>query len=661
MQDSPSVIYARLTAPNGTLVERIIAFIDNKFKVYEVTNAGLRNIDDPYQNITLGNFCAEQQKYYNLQFAQSGNRVYFAGRYIQPGYFQVDSDNASLVVSHYDVLIRDLSLSRTSTRVQKTIASVARWFECIEAHTSDANNSPGDGVNGTWQRYWIELDGAPASGTSSWGSGTSYTSNFIKRYNKLETITTSTPRPQTVEFFAGRVWLAGEITRPNMIYFSQVITKTADIEYYFQYADPNNTDDPDLVDDDGGTIELQGADIVYRLIALSSSICACAGVGIWQITGQNSIFKATSFSSFIALNDGIFGPECVTKVHQNIVIFGKTSIWFSNVEKSIAVNTTGQVTFKSLSEKRIQTMYNSIPDIAKQSGRVLFNPTDSRVYFFYNDEITDYDYSFNSDGQPGYSKNVLVFDTLFDEEELQQNEIKRRVAGAFFKWELEDSADEGDPYIACAFVSPSVTSPASQAVVVDGEQVQADGEDVVAEGGTVLNNTILVLALNRNESGGTTTIKGAFGVLQGSRLRDWYSDATYRTAYTSRVVSGIQSGGDIMHKKFITYLYFVFKKVESGVLDADNVDLTPGGCYLRTGYNFSTSETSAKYGSQVQIYKPYRYNYSLNSGANDGHDHTWYKHKARGRGNAMQVIIENDGNKDFHLIGWAQQFAGKND
>ena len=99
-------------------------------------------------------------------------------------------------------------------------------------------------------------------------------------------------------------------------------------------------------------------------------------------------------------------------------------------------------------------------------------------------------------------------------------------------------------------------------------------------------------------------------------------------------------------------------QIESGILDSDNVDLTPGGCYLRTAWNFSNSTNSSKYSDQQQIYVPDRYNYALAGDGDDGLSHTWYKHRVRGRGNVLQLIIENEDDKDFALVGFTQQFYG---
>ncbi len=52
---------------------------------------------------------------------------------------------------------------------------------------------------------------------------------------------------------------------------------------------------------------------------------------------------------------------------------------------------------------------------------------------------------------------------------------------------------------------------------------------------------------------------------------------------------------------------------------------------------------------------------SLASGANDGHNHTYYKLKAKASGYTTQFVIQKDPGKDFHLIGFNTDFFGHRD
>ena len=209
-QESPAITYITLTAPNGDIVKKIVADVNNEFWIFDVTSAALRNIDSPTQTISRtvdGIIHADpQQKFVNMQFAQSGNRLFFSGKHIHPGYLQVQSsDNTSLEVVYINVIIRDPDASVINTRV----SYASKYYDCILAHTSaTSDNRPGTGTN--WEKYWILNDGAVPSGVSAWANTTSYTSSMIIRYDKNTSITSTDTFPMTVEFFAGRAWYGGD-------------------------------------------------------------------------------------------------------------------------------------------------------------------------------------------------------------------------------------------------------------------------------------------------------------------------------------------------------------------------------------------------------------------------------------------------------------------
>lgn len=655
-QDIISAIRVKLTAPSGGVIERIIVAANNSFKIYKVTNASLRNSGTPYQTISFGTHASSNQMYANMQFAVSGNKCFFAGKFINPGYMYVDADNDSLAVTFIDVLIRDTA----ATALNKRVSNGGSWYECIEAHTSSASNEPGVGAD--WTRYWMLLDGATASGVPAWGSGTSYTCTITKQYDKNRTVTTYDTFPTSVEFFGGRIWLAGDVKNPNSVFFSRVITKDSDISRFLQYADPYDPNDPDVVDDDGGVIKVQGAGLIRRMLAVTNSIFLGTISGIWQVSGDSSVFKATNFSNVLVLTDGIDGIETMVRTDREIIVFGQSSIWRSFIDTSLTSTTSGQAIFKSVSEGRIDTLYANIPAKSKAASRAIYNQTERRVYLFYNSTRTDFDLSYNPDDQAGYAKDILVIDTRFEDSLISSDDTnkKRTVKGAFWTYALADGAATGKPYITCPFICKDV--PASNSPVVAGSSgaVTVDAVSVVTASNEQAKDVILFMSMQRITSG-TFTVKTAFGTFNTAALQDWASSDTYAVSYTSRIVCGTQVFSDLLHKKAATYIGILFKRIESGDLDVNGEDITPGGCFMRTAWGFSTSALSSKYGGAKQVYYPDRFTYSYSDGGLDGTDHVTYKHRVRGRGMSLNIILENDGDKDFHVVGWTEQLYSSGD
>ncbi len=675
--EAPNALRIKLTAPNGNLVDRIIVDINNEFWVFNSTNIALKNIDSPLQTLARSK-THDAQKAHVMSFAQSGKRLFFAGLHSNPGFLQVAVDNTSLEIIYQDVLVRDPAATAANT-VKKVGTA---WYECIETHTSNTvDNKPGSGVN--WERYWFQKGGAAPGAVGAWANATAYTANIIKLYNKLTTPGATDTFPAAVSFYAGRLWLSGDPKNPNDTLFTQVVVETRDLEKFLQEADPFDATDPDLVDDDGGVLGIQGAGLIYQSVAIGDSIFFGSNTGVWQIIGADGIFKATNFSNNKVLQDGINGRHSMVGIDDEFIVFAQYSIWKSTVNTSIVSTQAGLAAFKPISEERIQARYAAISQADKAGAKAIYNKSERRVYYFHNRTRTNFTKSFGHDNEPSYFTTALIVDTCFKEDILETRQdpqnIERRVNGAFFEYSWADNADDEKPYIAAPFISEDI--PANdETVIIGSDTVEVNGVTVVIAGNAEATEVVLSLILQRVTVGSVVTINSAFATLNTNNLKDFASSATYELFYTSKIITGLQTMGNVQPKKSVLYLYFVFEKVESGVLDSNGRDTTPGGCFLTTSWNWSTAldhpKTSSDenvvvgpdfilvdgedviVGPSTQIYFGTRFSYSRAGAGDDNESHVYRKHRVRGRGNTLRLEFQNERGKDFHLIGWTEQFYG---
>ncbi len=664
-----SAVFVRLTAPDGSLVQRVVVDVDNQWQVYKIDRDGFVNFDTPTQTTTRVNLSFREQKQHHMSFAQSGRRVYFAGVHTIPGYFEVSADNTSLTFVNFDVIIRNPDATQINDQVKRTISSVVRWFDCIEAHTASTVNRPGDGT-GDHQRFWAENFSAVPAAPATWVDTTVYVTQFIKRYDVNVTPTSAFTYPSTVEFFAGRIWLSGDSRNSNDILFSQVIDNDTKINRFYQAADPFDTTDANLADDDGGVITIQGAGLIHRLLAQSGSLFIGTDTGIFQISGPDGVFKATNFARALILDERIGGHYNMERVDQEFVIFGESSMWLSKIEKSISVTTTGEPSFINLSEPKIAKFYENIPKREKASALALYNSSERKLYYFFNASSREFSKKYNKHfpQHPVYFTNCLVMDTRFIAELLpfeaqEAAQLNRRVKGAFYLYEFSDMGDKGKPYISFPFKSFNSIGDSDYLVnAADSLITNAAGDSLVVSGEIQNKDSIMFVVGNRIDNGdGTITIKNAFGVLKGVSNTDWASDSTFAISYTSKAIFGSLTGGDIRHKKGGIYLFLVFDQTESNVLDASSLDITQGGATIRVATMWATTTASPYYGDAVDVYFPGRFGLTRNTGIEEGHSHVWFKKRIRGGGNSIQFILENVDNRPFHLTGWNHQFWGKND
>ncbi len=324
-----------------------------------------------------------------------------------------------------------------------------------------------------------------------------------------------------------------------------------------------------------------------------------------------------------------------------------------------------------------------MPVKSKEAGRALYSRGERKAYFFCDADRTTFTKSFSTYDQPTYFRNAIIVDTNFQEDLIEQDQkeaqLNRKVKNAFTFWDFADTASDEYPYISTPFMCKSI-SINSEPVVVGTDQVTVGGDGVVTGAQEEAKQHILCLASQRVNADGVIGFNIAFGTFNTTVLRDWASSSDYTTAYDSIVMSGITSFGNLAIKKSPMYLLTIMERMESGILDANNMDITPGGCRMNTAWDYS-SEGHPKYGEFHNIYFPYRYGYSLAGAGANAYSHVYWKERVRGRGRALQVtykqadttddvvvnfeavtvdgeqVVTHTEEKDFNLVGCSLEFV----
>jgi hypothetical protein len=652
--ESPNAIHVRFKSPSGILVSRVIIFINNEFRIYNDVLDTLKDFDAPLQTIALAGNVGSNQKSYNMVFKATDNRVYFTGRHLQPGYLKVDTDNITLVTGFLDGYVRKTNNTSVGTRVTKVFATGTLLYEALQNHVGAANTEPGTGAD--WDRYWQRLDGPlPTSGTSVWAIGVQYFSAFENKFDSTEVMDNTTLRPTAMEFFAGRLWLGID----NEVLFSQVIRDEDDpdndVNRFHQFADPFDANDSFIVDDDGGTIQLQGAGTIIQFLAQGRSLYIGTSTGVRQISSPDGVFKAGNFSNQKVITDPISSPSAMVEVDQRVMVFGNTSIWLSPVPSEFAQVNIDITNFVSISEVKrpigdtdrvsgIQSLYNSIPAQNRASAKTVYFPDTKSVYYFFNEILTQFDLDHNNLEQPGYYTSYFKFNVTNEEFTLHR---------------MLDGGKDGKPYISAPFIAPSIQV-RNDDMVIGTDKVVIGTDQVVIPTSDKINE-LLVLVLQRVEpvgntwelftenwediddswealtGTGTAIVNATFGRMETDEIVDWNMDSTYTNDYSAKLVGGIQTGGDMRVKASPNYVYVVFQRIDNG------------GCFLTLSTQWA-QEGASKYGTPRQVYLPDRFGMDSTE-----YEKVWRKHRVRGRGNVFQYIFEKEALKDFILEGFSEQ------
>lgn len=421
----------------------------------------------------------------------------------------------------------------------------------------------------------------------------------------------------------------GDIRSPNYsgyIFFSKIIKSDDDFGKCHQEADPTDPGINDLIDTDGGSIQIPDITRVVKIIASQASVLVFAENGVWEVYGDTGGFIATSFQASKISTNGITNGNSVVNVNGNFIYWSKAGIYLLKPDTA-----SGRFAAESLSLTSIQDLYLKIPEVAKDFCKGIYDEKENRVRYLYNDST-----GYSSSNYPNSYNKELIYDLTLK---------------AWSKNELSSLASDS-PYVA-------------DYVAMPGYSVSAREESVVAGTDTVLvtaGDTVVVpddVATSRTEQFSFLTIVGTSFTLSkynGSDFLDWKTKDSVGVDYSSYLYTGYELFGDIMRQKQIPYIFLYLQKTEDG-FQASGDDLVfknQSSCKVQAQWGWSNSAANGKWGSEFQAYRILR-NYTP-SGASDAYDSgesmVVTKNKLRGSGKCLSLYIRSEQGKDMKLLGW---------
>lgn len=688
--EAPSAVVFTPQREDGTTFSVIVVHVGTDFRIFDYTKiTDLVEIETPRQVIDMSGMGEDEQAHYRTAFTSDRNRLYFVNKHLPFGYIHYDSTTNEFDVVLQNLLVRDLS---GDANIDDTVNHNGKNYQCIRSHKSFSEFEPGVGED--WQDVWVqlgpELTGDPSWSTTSesasevtvktvnnpgtvaeytsynsyscilshtssasnkppnatywasiqysssipqWESGQSYLDStlegpddYVSNVTKLDNLGHT-----AAIFAAGRLWISGTISGVNKIFFSQTISEDFHYNRMYQSADPFSDIDSEVVDTDGGSIVVVGAEKIIALEPFQGGVLAFANNGVWYIRGNGGVFRATDFSVDKVSSDGLVGAEAIATVDDKVVYFGHSNVYAVAARDVDILPSTVPIS------EKVASFYSSIPLPNREAGKAIYNGSNKKLYFFTNFEFIDWDSERNLFNQATHMRDVLVFDTRLT---------------AWYKYSL--SEDTTGDKVAFGDVFNLTAGDSEFTTVIDnnGDFVE-DNNSALVEAYDAHNigaeiRTIPVF-IKRN---GTNT-DWAFGTLTGDFFQDFSLNDPDAESYDSFILTAHQVFNDLAHVKQANYITTIFDRVESGTIDeTTGEDITPGGCLMSVFYNFATSTASAKYGTARQAYKPTKWSISYFDGSDPGIEVVKNKHKIRGRGDAFQLKFENDGDKDFKLYGF---------
>lgn len=441
----------------------------------------------------------------------------------------------------------------------------------------------------------------------------------------------------TVCSYAGRVFYSGiasnitsgDDNSPNYsgyIFFTQIASSKERLNKCYQEADPTSPNISDIIDTDGGTIQIPEATKIVKIISARSSLIVFAENGVWEVYGDTGGFVATSFQLSRVSNIGISNQKAVVDANGTLIYFSKAGIYALVQDPA-----SGRFGAQSLSLTTIQSFYNTLPEEAKNHAKGFFDEKENRVRWLYNDE----DNYTESNYINRYNRELILDLTL----------------QAFYPHSFSVL---NKPYVCDYIELPGYASATIEEEVYAGnDQVFAGSDEVYVPTAVTVNRVAQFDFLAMVDTGFTVAKYRNGGFL------DWETYDGFGTDYSSYLLTGYEIKGDLMRNKQVPYILFYFERTEDG-FDENLNALHPSGCLVQSQWNWTDSVNSGKWGTQFQAYRlrrPY-----IPQSADDiftyGERVVVTKNKLRGSGRALSLLIESEAGKDMRLLGWAMIITG---
>lgn len=450
---------------------------------------------------------------------------------------------------------------------------------------------------------------------------------------------------ETVAFYAGRLWLAGDINprRPGCIYYSKTLESPDDAGKFHQIADPTSEHFNQVLATDGGYIPLPEAGNIKKLVPFGAGLAVFADGGVWFVYGRSGGFKANDYAVEKITSTGAISSGTVMDTDTSVLYWSETSVHRILFTKDS--ETAYLPVEQDIGERTVFRHYQQIPRASRNRASACYDPISKKAFWFW---LSDVD-KLKADTFQSLYNRALLLDLRTE---------------AFTKYSWDVSYDAPLFGVACAF--PRQTPPLGSVY----EDVYDSTMELVVDS----NDATVYAASEEDEHDLAVALKLVLvsSVDQGLRLAGFTSlsfqdfdgiDGVDSSEATSFLTTGDETLGDLQRHKQATYVHSFFRRTEDGVLAATLTPRHASGCTLQARWDWTNTNTAGRWSDAQQAYR-YRRPYtpaSVTDTFDTGEEIVYTKLKVRGRGRAVSFRYESVAGKDFQLLGFAVPYTGSSD
>lgn len=425
-------------------------------------------------------------------------------------------------------------------------------------------------------------------------------------------IAEETTRFTTLVNFSGRVFYSGmrSSRSSGRVYFSQAIQDGNELGNLYQANDPTAEYLSDLLDTDGGYVDIPDAEGITHLHVFGTHLLVFATNGVWSVSGGDDVFRATDYSVNRITGIGLIHPSTFVSAD------GRPYWWSDTGIHTISMTEFKNLEENNLSDTTIKTKFLSIPTTVRDRATGAYDKRRKQVIWAYGDF-----------GTPNKRLNILIMDETF---------------GAFIPWRIGES-QTASISVVNIFYNRHLTKREFLNEVLDlnGEQViSASGEPVVVSSVQMLDSssTLIFTCINEN------TGRVFFAEFNDNRYMDWAT-----APYDAYLVTGYNFLTDLSTSKNTPQITVLCRTTEEYTDDFSE----PTSQSSLTACVYWDFKYSPAYSAQ-QVYRASRMvpSYVTQGRPFAEKSHVQTSIRPRGRGKTVAIRLEGEYGKAFHLIGF---------
>ena len=438
--------------------------------------------------------------------------------------------------------------------------------------------------------------------------------------------------------YAGRLFygfrqtrqVGGDDKSPNLstiIMYSQV--GSDNVAACHTKNDQTAEDFNDLLDTDGGFLDIPEMGEVLRLVPMGDSLFIIASNGVWSVGGGDTGFSATDQKLQKISNVGALSNRTVIVGEDKIAYWSKGGIYLIGIDK---VSLTGGA--ENITQNTIQQLYDGIPSDARRQAVGVYDETSRQLRWLYRDAD-------------------LPINTLYNRELILDMNLM-----AFYENRFLPLPDGSTSQV---FMSGYID--VADVLFTSATETVTDGGVEVTDGGVPVTNTSRTVQettrgstkyLCSVETGGVWSF--TFAQLKNDEFYDWPQIDSGVDSPAS-MLTGWWLGGVSTQDKRMPYLWIHFRRTEQGFIDTDDgLDMVgQSSCLVQAQWEWTDSVAAGKWGVEFQGYKLPRLLTPQDSADefDFGYTVVTTKNKVRGSGPALSLNFTSEAGKNCHIYGWA--------